>query len=757
MVQQMMSIDSFNIVAVGLVTPGFLAAGAVLAAIPIIIHILNRRRFKTVTWAAMNFLLAAMKKNQRRLKFEQWLLLATRCLLLGLLGLALARPLGCADSGLAGTIAGTSGLTVIVIDDSYSMGYQYMRSGARNHFEHARNLAKSLIDRVGSGEAVAIVTASAPSRVVFEPGYDLTAAMAAVDRLALTDAATDLAGALERANDIARATTQPNRRLVLLTDATRGALDGPFSEALKQNAREAADAYRITFYNLGAPRGSGADSAGQTNFAVTRIGSGSPLPTSRQAQEFSASVAGFGQTPEVTLRWRIDDQPAGPTPQLRPSTDTPDAVMTTPIAPGYRVVSATVAGDSRLPLDDTRSHVFDVVDQIPVLIVEGNRGMGDDMKSSAAYLVPALAPRPTTAVGEGGTAPAPLTIVSPTRISDLDLPTRVLSEFRVVVLAGVGSIAPGVADQLEKFVRDGGTLVFTMSDAVSLDNYNSQLLPKGLLPGPLVKPVVFDLATQEGARFAIDFRTADGLLRPFRGEATSGLDAIRVWRYIQVEPRGDEVERVLSYTSAQAVGGGAADPAITLHRLGRGSVVLLTTAVGDDGDTIWNTMLYNPAIVTLARAITVNAVTSSTAWLNLEVGQWLEVPSSIKLAGAPALNDPQRKPIPMTLVQNEAGESVYRSTPLTRAGLYELINGTERYPVSVSPPADEADVRSVDAAAVASFLGDVPMTVEGDTLALAAVDDSRLSDFGWTVMLAVLMLVGFECFLAMRFGHHRVG
>jgi hypothetical protein len=76
--------------AVGFVTWGFVAAGALAMAIPIIIHILNRRRFKTVTWAAMEFLLRAMRKNRRRLRFEQWVLLATRCALVLLLGMALA-------------------------------------------------------------------------------------------------------------------------------------------------------------------------------------------------------------------------------------------------------------------------------------------------------------------------------------------------------------------------------------------------------------------------------------------------------------------------------------------------------------------------------------------------------------------------------------------------------------------------------------------------------------------------------------------
>jgi hypothetical protein len=72
--------------AVGLMTPGFLVAGVALASIPIIIHLLNRRRFKIIRWAAMDFLLQAMRKNRRRLRFEQWLLLATRCALLSLWG-----------------------------------------------------------------------------------------------------------------------------------------------------------------------------------------------------------------------------------------------------------------------------------------------------------------------------------------------------------------------------------------------------------------------------------------------------------------------------------------------------------------------------------------------------------------------------------------------------------------------------------------------------------------------------------------------
>src|SRR3954470_23637529 len=90
-----------GILAAFFAAPMFAVAGAALASIPIIIHILNRRRFKVVKWAAMEYLLQAMRKNRRKLKFEQWLLLAMRCLLIFLMGIALARPTGCDNQTIA--------------------------------------------------------------------------------------------------------------------------------------------------------------------------------------------------------------------------------------------------------------------------------------------------------------------------------------------------------------------------------------------------------------------------------------------------------------------------------------------------------------------------------------------------------------------------------------------------------------------------------------------------------------------------------
>ena len=49
--------------------------GMLAGAIPVIIHLINRRRFLRMDWAAMEFLLDALKRNRRRLRLEQLLLL----------------------------------------------------------------------------------------------------------------------------------------------------------------------------------------------------------------------------------------------------------------------------------------------------------------------------------------------------------------------------------------------------------------------------------------------------------------------------------------------------------------------------------------------------------------------------------------------------------------------------------------------------------------------------------------------------------
>src|SRR5581483_8829638 len=297
--------------AVGFITPWFFGAGLVLASIPIIIHILNRRRFKVVNWAAMDYLMRAMKKNRRRLKFEQLLLLATRCLVLALLGLALARPLGCSDNSLANLAGRRSGLHVFVIDNAYSMNYEADRPDTKTNLDQAKIIAKTLIGRLSSGgESVAVVTtARQPAdngespKVEIQPTYDLSAARAAVDRIQPSFAGDDLVGALQRAKQLALSETKsPNRSLYILTNSTKSAWESKSDEALKQTGKELAEVFKvgITQFDLGKPS--------QWNQAILDVRPTDHLVTRTFSNNFVADAISYGQGPTPQLTWRLDDE-----------------------------------------------------------------------------------------------------------------------------------------------------------------------------------------------------------------------------------------------------------------------------------------------------------------------------------------------------------------------------------------------------------------------------------------------------------------
>src|SRR5580692_2551604 len=94
-----------------------MVVGGALISSPIIIHLINRMRFRRVRWAAMEFLLKSQKRNRRRLIIEQLILLLLRILLVLLAGLLLARFLGFAWAGFQPR----NSLHVVVFDDRLSM------------------------------------------------------------------------------------------------------------------------------------------------------------------------------------------------------------------------------------------------------------------------------------------------------------------------------------------------------------------------------------------------------------------------------------------------------------------------------------------------------------------------------------------------------------------------------------------------------------------------------------------------------------
>ena len=184
------------------------------AAVPVVIHLLNRRRFKEVSWAAMQFLLAAVRKNRRRMRIEQWLLLAIRTLVVILVVTAMAKPF---LETFGAVIAGRRTHRVLVLDDSLQHGIHVGRVEPVRPGEGAWRRSSSRIR--GSGDAVSVILMGNPPKVVIgDPSYNLGEVRKEIDELTLSHGGTDLAATFEKVDEVLEASSIAQKEVVFLTD-----------------------------------------------------------------------------------------------------------------------------------------------------------------------------------------------------------------------------------------------------------------------------------------------------------------------------------------------------------------------------------------------------------------------------------------------------------------------------------------------------------------------------------------------------------
>src|SRR3989440_2596564 len=129
--------------------PAALTVGGAMISSPILIHLINRMRFKRLRWAAMDSLLKSQKRNRRRLIIEQLILLALRCLLVLLVGLLLARFI----SDALAFARPQGSLHVVLLDDTASMGDAWRQDGQpHDAFETAK---RAIVEDIAKGAAQA--------------------------------------------------------------------------------------------------------------------------------------------------------------------------------------------------------------------------------------------------------------------------------------------------------------------------------------------------------------------------------------------------------------------------------------------------------------------------------------------------------------------------------------------------------------------------------------------------------------------------
>lgn len=135
----------------------WMLAALPLIALPIIIHLINQRRFQTIHWAAMMFLLAAHKMARGYSRIRQWLILAARTMAVAGLVFAISRPLASGWVGLAA--GGRADTTIILLDRSPSMQQRGGGTGA-SKLETGRQQLVQALGKLGSGRYVLIDSAT---------------------------------------------------------------------------------------------------------------------------------------------------------------------------------------------------------------------------------------------------------------------------------------------------------------------------------------------------------------------------------------------------------------------------------------------------------------------------------------------------------------------------------------------------------------------------------------------------------------------
>ncbi len=533
---------ALNLVSAFFATPLFFWGGLIAATGPTIIHLLNRRRYRTLHWAAMDFLREAMQRNRRIMQIRDLVLLLLRTFAVFLIGLALAQPivtpgsfymwwiafpailaamfflvsaaamwssawvrwasLGAAVVALlvvalgvywqqqagAGEVAKYDGSAplhaVLVMDNSLSMGYQTALEGTL--LDRARVRAADYIRSLPRESRVSIVPLCGTTGVLSAEPYSAEDAIAALEQIQVVDRSGSLqqaAGTARRAADLG---PDLARRFVFFSD---------------QQASNWRDINEASLAELGKSLGQlqvvDVSAADAENSWIDTFRLQDGVADVETPATFVVQVKHEGTAPrEVQVTLAVDGvDAASKTVTVQPGGTrevTFEYVFVAynpePGKPAMAPVSARITPDA-LPGDDVRHLMAPVVSALPVVFVDQYGGGAEDpLKNQVGetrLLRRLLAPAISRASTSAGSAAA----VKHLRLDQLTEET--LASARLLVIAGVNE--PGAAAPLlREYVKQGGQLIIAAGGgfdpaAWSRDAWNDG---DGVLPVPLTGNVI---------------------------------------------------------------------------------------------------------------------------------------------------------------------------------------------------------------------------------------------------------------------------
>lgn len=714
--------------------PAMLAA-LPLVAVPIAIHLLQRRRYRRVDFAAMEFLRRAMKRLRRKVLLEDVLLLSLRTLAVAAAILALARP---GAEHPPGWLAATARSEIVILDASLSMNH---RSAGQTAFERAAGAAARLFEAADprrGARAALIVAGQRAERVA---AGDPAAARAALEALQHAGAgACDLAGALtaaqRTAEDFALGAAP---RVTLLTDLQAYAWD--FGQGVPEAFRRLALAgVEIEIVDVGAQA--------RDNLAVAEL----TLPAARllagEPADATAVVRNFGgASAAVRAEALLDGDPVAATElEIEAGGRAEWNFAISARLAGARALEVRLAHDS-LPEDDLRAAVFELSDGLELTLVG---------EPAARGRAPGVCDALLGYFDLGEASPLRTALLAPAALD-----ARALADADLLVLADPGPLGARAADAAASFLRGGGGLLIALGPRTGPEDLATLVEAAGLAGVALEET---QSAADPYARLEItdpDYEPlrffADPRWRPLLTEIP-----FRQWRPLRVE--ADAGARVaLRFLRGEETGGAGA--ALVEQRSGSGRAVWLAAAPC----ATWNRMeevaggtlalLYDlifhlaPAAAHVAEFVVGDEFAVS---LPAPPAEWvLRDPDGLRMPGAPEF-------LPAadgSSVRASLLPSVERAGVWSAEALLLEPDGADRraeFRFAVNSPPAESDLRAADPDALRPHLpaGVVLRRLDQES-ATSAAEGAPRADYSRLLWMAVAALFTLETLLAAALDRRR--
>lgn len=710
------------------------------AVAPWLIHLWSRRRYRRTRWAAMEYLLAALRESQRRVRLEEWTLLVVRSGLIVAVVLALAEPFQ--TPPLLAQLTGQRVHRILVLDASLSMGYKHQ---GKSRWAEAKQLAAQLISQSASGDGFSLILMADPPEVIIGPPlFDHQEIVGELEGLRLRHTGADLPATVALVERILEAGGEhvpgmDRAEVYFFTDLCRsdwlpefaGAEDRKtFEHRLTRIARQA----RLILVDVGQPEA--------PNVAVSALRLLDPYTAVGQTIHVEAVLRSFGQPrPHQPVELWVNGQLARST-HVDLSADQPVSVVLECLAeaPGEYMLEVRTREDA-LPEDNRRFAVRSVKPMFRVLCVDGKASGGGPRRFEGAADFLALALQPA----DRATAMLPL---QPEIVPETALLERNLSEYECIFLCNVGQLTRSELRVVSNYLKMGGGVVFFLGDRVQAEAYNRLLAGEEKSQERILPARLGPIVSQSPGRLdPLEYRHP--ILWAFRGRQRAGLLTTPIFRYFRLE-------RIPESQSEVVLALANGDPLIVEEPIQQGRVILVATSA----DSSWTAMPLWPSYVPLVQEIAAYAISAGGRPAQLQVGQSLgAIVSGAQPVGSVRLARPDGAAVQLR-PRWEAGSFSWNYTETFWSGFYvaEYPPPVDRQECfAVNPDAQESDLTKLSQAELRQVWGsELPWEylTELDSLASRPAGAPAHRVPQWLLQIALGLMV-LESLLAWRMGNRR--